>query len=109
MTSSKNNRGIRVIAGALLIQLSLGAIYAWSVFAKPLQDQGWSTAETQWPFTVGLVTFALVMVYAGRKLYVFGPRKLTIAGGIMLGAGYLLAGASGGESFWPVLIGVAPH
>jgi OFA family oxalate/formate antiporter-like MFS transporter len=106
MTGIKNNQGLRVIAGALLIQLSLGAIYAWSVFAKPLQDQGWSTAETQWPFTVGLVTFALVMVYAGRNLYVFGPRKLTVAGGIMLGAGYLLAGVSGGDSFWPVLIGV---
>jgi OFA family oxalate/formate antiporter-like MFS transporter len=106
MTSNKNNHGLRVIAGALLIQLSLGAIYAWSVFAKPLQDSGWSTSATQWPFTVGLVTFALVMVYAGRKLYAFGPRRITAAGGVMLGAGYLLAGATGGESFWPVLIGV---
>ena len=106
MKSYKNNNGVWVIAGALLIQLSLGAVYAWSVFAKPLQDSGWSTSETQWPFTVGLVTFALVMVYAGRKLYVFGPRKMTAAGGVMLGAGYLLAGATGGESFWPVMIGV---
>ncbi len=95
-----------VIFGALLIQLSLGAIYAWSVFAKPLQTSGWSTADTQWPFTVGLVTFALVMVYAGRKLYVFGPQKLTAAGGILLGLGYLLAGIMGGDSFWPTLIGV---
>ena len=46
------------------------------------------------------------MVYAGRKLYVFGPRKLTMAGGIVLGAGYVLAGLSGGESFWPVVIGI---
>lgn len=106
MKNNHNNHGLRVIIGALLIQLSLGAIYAWSVFAKPLQSLGWSTAATQWPFTVGLVTFALVMVYAGRKLYVFGPRKLTVAGGIMLGVGYMLAGFSGGESFWPVLIGV---
>ena len=106
MASVKNNHGMWVIGGALLIQLSLGAIYAWSVFAKPLQGAGWSTSETQWPFTVGLVSFALVMVYAGRKLHQFGPRKLTAAGGIMLGAGYLLAGATGGESFWPVLIGV---
>lgn len=106
MTVSKNSHGMWVILGALLIQLSLGAIYAWSVFTKPLQASGWSTADTQWPFTVGLVTFALVMLYAGRMLYVFGPRKLTVAGGMMLGAGYLLAGATGGESFWPTLIGV---
>ena len=106
MSSSKSSHGKWVIFGALLIQLSLGAIYAWSVFAKPLQVSGWSTSDTQWPFTVGLVTFALVMVFAGRKLYVFGPRKLTAAGGVMLGAGYLLAGAMGGESFWATLIGV---
>lgn len=106
MLSSKSNHGMWVIFGALLIQLSLGAIYAWSVFAKPLQVSGWSTSDTQWPFTVGLVVFALVMVYAGRKLYVFGPRKLTAAGGVMLGAGYLLAGAMGGDNFWPTLIGI---
>ena len=106
MSNTNSNQGIRVIFGALLIQISLGAIYAWSVFAKPLQTSGWSTSDTQWPFTIGLVVFALVMVYAGRKLHVFGPRKLTVAGGVLLGLGYLLAGAMGGDTFWPVLIGV---
>jgi len=106
MTKARDDHGLFVIAGALLIQLSLGAIYAWSVFAKPLQELGWTTAETQWPFTVGLVTFALVMVFAGRKLYAFGPRRLTIAGGVMLGAGYFLAGVTGGDSFWPIVLGV---
>ncbi|NNL06297.1 MAG: OFA family MFS transporter [Gammaproteobacteria bacterium] len=104
--NNRLNQGLWVICGALLIQLSLGAIYAWSVFAKALQDTGWSTSATQWPFAVGLVTFALVMVYAGRKLYVIGPRRLTVLGGIMLGAGYFLAGITGGDSFWPVLVGV---
>ena len=106
MSSSKSNHGMWVIFGALLIQLSLGAIYAWSVFAKPLQTSGWTTTDTQWPFTVGLVSFALVMVFAGRKLYAFGPRKLTAAGGILLGLGYLLAGVMGGDNFWATLIGV---
>ncbi len=103
----KNNpQGFMVIVGALLIQLSLGAIYAWNVFTPSLKESGWSTTDTQWPFTVGLVTFALVMVYAGRNIYKIGPRKLTIAGGILLGLGYGVAGLSGGESFWPILIGI---
>lgn len=101
-----NMQGTMVIVGALLIQLSLGAIYAWNVFTPSLKEAGWSTAQTQWPFTVGLVTFALVMVYAGRQLYNIGPRKLTMAGGILLGLGYGLAGLTGGTSFWPVLIGI---
>jgi OFA family oxalate/formate antiporter-like MFS transporter len=33
-----------------------------------------------------------------------GPRKLAISGGIVLGAGYALAGLSGGTGYWPVLI-----
>lgn len=95
-----------MILGALLIQMSLGAIYAWSVFAKPLERSGWSTSETQWPFTVGLVTFALVMLFAGRKLFLIGPRRLALMGGLLLGLGYILAGLSGGTQFWPVLLGV---
>ena len=103
---SSNNHAKWVIFGALLIQLSLGAIYAWSVFAKPLQLSGWSTSDTQWPFTIGLVSFALVMVYAGRHLYSFGPRTLTAAGGLLLGIGYIIAGLMGGDNFWATLIGV---
>lgn len=99
-------QGFMVIVGALLIQMSLGAIYAWNVFTPTLQEAGWSTADTQWPFTIGLVSFAVVMVYAGRHLYSIGPRTLTIAGGLLLGLGYVIAGLTGGTAFWPVLFGV---
>ena len=99
-------QGFMVVAGALLIQMSLGAIYAWNVFTPTLQEAGWSTADTQWPFTIGLVSFAVVMVYAGRHLYSIGPRTLTITGCLLLGLGYVIAGLTGGTSFWPVLFGV---
>ncbi|NNK92116.1 MAG: MFS transporter, partial [Acidimicrobiia bacterium] len=71
----------RVVIGAVLIQLCLGAIYAWSVFTPTLQDAGWSKLQTQIVFSVGLASFALVMVYAGRRLKVWGPRNLAVAGG----------------------------
>lgn len=96
----------RVVVGAVLIQLCLGAIYAWSVFTPALRDAGWSRMETQVVFSVGLASFAVVMVLAGRKLAVWGPRRLAVAGGLTLGAGYILAGLSGGSSLWPVLLGV---
>ncbi len=97
------NRGF-VVVGAILIQLCLGAIYAWSVFTKPLVEAGWTKAETQMVFAAGLALFAIVMVIAGRMMPKVGPRKLAIAGGIVLGAGYLLAGLFGGTSFWPIFI-----
>lgn len=93
-----------VVLGAILIQLCLGAIYAWSVFTPALADAGWSKMQTQVVFSVGLALFAIVMVWAGRKLGEFGPRKLAMAGGITLGLGYALAGLLGGANFWVLVI-----
>ncbi len=95
-----------VVLGAILVQLSLGAIYAWSVFTPALQDAGWSKLDTQVVFAVSLATFAVVMVWAGRKLPKWGPNRLAIASGLTLGAGYVFAGLAGGSDFWPVLLGV---
>ncbi len=96
----------KVVVGAVLIQLCLGAIYAWSVFTPDLKDAGWTNAETQIVFATGLALFALVMVFAGRKLATWGPQRLAFAGGITLGIGYFLAGLTGGTSVWGVWLGV---
>ncbi len=93
-----------VVVGAVLIQLCLGAIYAWSVFTPALIKGGWSKLETQIVFAVGLAVFAIVMVWAGRKLPEWGPRKLAWLGGVVLGLGYALAGAFGGTHFWSVTL-----
>jgi OFA family oxalate/formate antiporter-like MFS transporter len=102
MSEQKVMNRSRVVIGALLVQLSLGAIYAWSVFTKPLVEAGWTRAQTQLVFSAGLALFALVMVLAGRALPKVGPRKLAISGGIVLGLGYVLAGTLGATSL-PVL------
>ena len=96
------NRSL-VVVGAILIQLALGAIYAWSVFTARLTDAAgpyaFSASETAWVFSSGLATFAIVMVLAGRVLPKTGPRLLSVVGGLMLGAGYVLGGFFG-SSFW---------
>jgi len=101
-----------VVVGAILVQLCLGAIYAWSVFTPTLKKSvadgggGWSNLQTQIVFSVGLALFAIVMVLAGRRLATWGPQRLAIMGGLILGAGYVIAGIGGGMNFWMVLIGV---
>ncbi len=94
------------VVGAILIQLCLGAIYAWSVFTPALRDAGWSRLETQIVFSIGLGTFALVMVLAGRRLKTWGPRRLAALGGVTLGFGYAFASLDGGTNLALVLIGV---
>ena len=93
-----------VVIGAILIQLALGAIYAWSVFTPSLKAEGWSATNTQWVFAIGLASFAIFMVFAGKKLSTWGPQRLAWIGGVVLGLGYLLAGLSGGSNFWALLI-----
>ncbi|MDY7010270.1 MAG: OFA family MFS transporter [Planctomycetota bacterium] len=92
------NRNV-VVVGAILIQLCLGAIYAWSVFTKKITavdgGYGFSASEAMWIFSAGLASFAIVMVLAGRLMPKIGPRKLAIAGGLVLGAGYVLGGFLG--------------
>ncbi|MBN1590930.1 MAG: OFA family MFS transporter [Pirellulales bacterium] len=86
-----------VVLGAILTQLCLGAIYAWSVFTPTLKADpyNFTAAQTQWVFSVGLASFALVMILAGRMQAKFPPRNVAALGGIILGLGYAAASFMG--------------
>ncbi len=92
MSENIGNRYL-VVAGALLVQVCLGSIYAWSFFQKALTEgvYAWTTLSTQLPFAAGLASFAGFMVFAGRWQDKVGPRKVATLGGILLGIGYVLA------------------
>ncbi len=78
--------------GALMVQLCLGVIYAFSVFVKPLEAAfGWDRAQTTWAFSINIVAFALVMTYAGRLQDRIGPRMVCMIGGVIMGIGFILA------------------
>jgi OFA family oxalate/formate antiporter-like MFS transporter len=82
-----------VILGALIVQLCLGSIYAWSFYQTALRDGAytWPSLYTQLPFAAGLASFALFMIFAGRWQDRIGPRKVATIGGILLGVGYISA------------------
>jgi OFA family oxalate/formate antiporter-like MFS transporter len=97
-----------VVVGALLVQLCLGAIYAWGAFTKALQDPAgafqFSATQAQAIFSAGLASFAITMILAGRWQDKIGPRKVAVLGGIILGLGYILAGLFGGADFWRLFL-----
>ena len=101
-TNHSPNRWL-VVGGAVLIQLALGALYAWSVFTKILTDPAgiyqFTATQTAWIFSAGLATFALVMVLAGRWQARTGPRLMSALGGLLLGLGFVLGGLFG-STFW---------
>jgi OFA family oxalate/formate antiporter-like MFS transporter len=91
------NRWVIVIGG-ILIQLALGAIYAWSAFTGPLQGSpsapsefNFTKTETQAIFSVGLLVFAIFTIIGGRLQIKHGPMKVALIGGTLLGLGYILA------------------
>lgn len=79
------------------MQLCLGVIYAWSIFRGPLASlHGWSKAQTIAPYRYSLLFFTLGMIVAGFWQDRKGPRLVATAGGLLLGAGCLLAAFAGG-------------
>jgi OFA family oxalate/formate antiporter-like MFS transporter len=88
-----------VLAGALIVQIILGTVYAFSVFVKPLEMEfGWDRTTTQWAFSFALISFAVVMIPAGRLQDRIGPRKVATIGGILLGFSFLLGALLVAES-----------
>ncbi len=86
-----------VVVGALVIQVSLGAVYIWSVFQTPLKGAfpGWTEAQVTLPAQIVLASFALAVIFGGRIQDKLGPRRVATAGGLILGVGLMLASLTG--------------
>lgn len=79
------------MVAAIVIQMCLGAVYAFSVLSPPLKREfGWSDVQTNLAFTIALLVFALSMIPAGRLQDKKGPRLVATLGGIFLGVGMIL-------------------
>ena len=93
----EKSRWILVILG-MIINLCLGTIYSWSVFVAPLTDyftknlgQAVTANDILLPFSVFLAFFAIAMPLTGKYIEKYGPRNVTIIGGVLTGLGWLLA------------------
>src|SRR6478752_398982 len=85
-----SNRWLPLVGG-ILMNLALGALYAWSVFVLPLEKEfGWTRADTSWVFTIAIVCFALSFIAAGRLQDLKGPRICAFVGGVLVSAGFML-------------------
>ena len=74
------------------MNLALGVLYSWSVFAKFLVDQaGWTKMQSQFPYTLACVFFAIFMIIGGRYVDKIGPRWVATAGAFLVGAGMILS------------------
>lgn len=97
MTETKIMNRWWVVVGAIIIQISLGAVYIWSVFQTPLLEKfpTWTETQVTLPAQIVLAAFAIAVIFGGRIQDKLGPRLVATAGGIILGAGLILARFAG--------------
>jgi MFS transporter, OFA family, oxalate/formate antiporter len=94
------NRWVVAVAG-VIIQIALGAVYAWSVFRIPLtRAYGWSISQVTVAFTLAILTLGFASFVGGLWMRRSGPRRVAIAAGIFYGAGIFLASFSAGHLYW---------
>lgn len=80
------------------MQLALGAVYAWSVFRKPLAAElGASVAAINLTFTITIAMLGLGAFVGGAILPRVGPRAVGILAGVLYGAGTFFSGYAGGN------------
>src|SRR6201989_1626810 len=84
-----------IAAAGVLMQVALGAVYAWSVFRAPLVRQfGWSISEVTLTFTISIFVLGIAAFFGGLWLNLRGPRVVALTGGALYGLGVFLASFS---------------
>src|SRR2546423_4725423 len=95
-----------IVVAAVLVQLALGAVYAWSVFNKPLRAEfGWSKAQAVLPFEVAIGTIFIGSFIGGRIQDRVGPRLVALTGGVLYSVGVMLASlVSSRDQLWLLVL-----
>jgi len=90
-----------IAAAGFLMQMALGAVYAWSVFRVPLAKQfHWSIEEVTLTFTISIFVLGVSAFFGGLWLNKKGPRVVALTGGFLYGLGVFLASFSANKLFW---------
>src|SRR5882672_6077636 len=97
MNTNSSNRWVVAVAG-IVMQIALGAVYAWSVFRIPLTHAyGWSISQVTFTFELAILMLGLAAFAGGLWMKRTGPRRMAMIGGLGYGLGVILAGQARGH------------
>ena len=81
-----------IAAAGVLMQVALGAVYAWSVFRKPLSEAyGTGVSEVNTTFSIAILSLGFAAFFGGLWMNRSGPRIVALTAGVLYGAGIFLA------------------
>lgn len=90
-----------IALSGFLLQMTLGSVYAWSVFKAPLTRQfHWATPDVTFAFTVAIFTLGVAAFAGGFWMNRIGPRPVAMMGGFLYGLGVFLASYSSQGLGW---------
>lgn len=82
-----------IALSAVGIHISIGSVYAWSVFTKPLQEQmGWGLKQISFTFSLAILFLGLSAAFLGHFVEKFGPRAAGTLSALLFGLGIAGAG-----------------
>jgi len=94
---------LMVVAGFLVLMVSWGSQFAFSVFLIPLTDQfGWTRANTAGVFSFNYLLFGAGSIFSGKLTERFGPRAVVGVGGGLMGGGLVLCAAI--QNLWQLYL-----
>jgi MFS family permease len=83
---------LMVIAGFLVLMVSWGCQFAFSVFLIPLTEHfGWTRTNTAGVFSLNILLFGVGSIFSGKLTERFGPRAVVGVGGALMGTGLILS------------------
>ncbi len=96
-----------VLTGALLAQVTIAALYAWSILGTALQaEYGWSGDQAFLPYALAQFVFACSTLLSGRIVDKHGPRITLMIGGLLYGSGFVLSSFAASPSILMLTYGV---
>ncbi|MDQ3910788.1 MAG: OFA family MFS transporter [Actinomycetota bacterium] len=89
-----------IAAAGVVMQVALGAVYAWSVFRKPLSDHyETSVSAVNITFSIAILALGCAAFFGGLWMGRSGPRIVAISAGALYGVGIFLASFAG-NNLW---------
>lgn len=102
--SKVKNRWL-IALSAIAIHLSIGSVYAYSVYQNPLSDQlGWDTTDVSLAFTIAIFMLGTSAAFLGRLVEKYGPRRSALVAAAFFGIGTLGAGLSVSLASYPLFL-----
>jgi MFS transporter, OFA family, oxalate/formate antiporter len=81
-----------ILAAGVILLASLGSVYAWSFFTKPLRDTFlWSNMQVSAVFSLAVAGLGFAALYTGPRVSKLGGRLLMKRATIFFVVGYVVA------------------